>query len=119
MYKIITNNEKLDIKRDKDKLTQIDYLCTDGHHAYNKVYNHSLFKDNIKYHIIDKAETCLVESLNSSMRDRLARLKRKSKAYSKSKEMLEVSIRLWINMKEIFEDIVKYSRFKNECVNEY
>lgn len=49
------------------------------------------------------------------MRDRLARLKRKSKAYSKSKEILEVSIRLWINMKKIFENIIKYSRSKNEC----
>ena len=43
-------------------LDTIDYLCTDGHHAYEKVANHPLFKYNIKHHIISKSETCLVES---------------------------------------------------------
>jgi len=33
------------------------------------------------------------------MRDRLARLGRKTKAYSKSKEMLEISLALWVERK--------------------
>ena len=33
------------------------------------------------------------------MRDRLARLGRKTKAYSKSKEMLEISLALWVEKK--------------------
>jgi IS1 family transposase len=55
--------------------TTINYLCTDGHHAYNKVYER--YKHHIKHHIVGKSETYLVESFNSSMRDRLVRLKRK------------------------------------------
>ena len=44
-------------------------MCTDRHHAYDIVANHILFKDNIKYHIVSKSETCLVESYNSSLRE--------------------------------------------------
>ena len=81
MYKILTNNESNNFNIDNpdtlNTLNTIDYLCTDGHHAYDKVANHPLFKHNIKHHIVSKSETCFVESLNSSMRDKLARLKRK------------------------------------------
>ena len=77
MYNILTNNNKLDLIKDKDRIINIDYLCTDGHHAYDVISNHILFKDYINNHIVSKKEICLVESYNSSMRDRLARLKRK------------------------------------------
>jgi insertion element IS1 protein InsB len=40
-------------------------------------------------HIQSKAETYTVEGYNSLFRHFLARLRRKSKCYSKSKEMLE------------------------------
>ena len=108
MYKILTNNESNNKTNNfninnPNTLNTIDCLCTDGHHAYDKVSNHPLFKYNIKHHIISKSETCLVESLNSSMRDKLARLKRKTKAYSKSQYMLEISLRLWSNFKDIFK----------------
>jgi hypothetical protein len=43
------------------------------------------------------AETCLVESYNSVLRRRLARLHRKTKCYSKSAEMLRLSVLLLIN----------------------
>ena len=102
----IINNEQLN--------TTINYLCTDGHHAYDKVYN--TYKDNIKHHIISKSETCLVESYNSSMRDSLARLHRKSKAYSKSLPMLTISINLWVYKKEIFKNIDKYCGY-NQYTN--
>ena len=117
MYKILTNNENKNFNIEyHDTLNTIDYLCTDGHHAYEKVANHPLFKHNIKHHIISKSETCLVESLNSSMRDKLARLKRKTKAYSKSQYMLEISLRLWSYCKDIFNNINKFVRFKTEMV---
>ena len=82
MYRILTNNENKNFNIEyHDTLNTIDYLCTDGHNAYEKVANHPLFKHNIKHHIISKSETCFVESLNSSMRDKLARLKRKRTLY--------------------------------------
>ncbi|GMO11425.1 MAG: hypothetical protein Ta2D_13660 [Rickettsiales bacterium] len=40
----------------------ITSLCTDGHHAYHRVYN--AYKDNIKHHIVSKSQTCLVECFN-------------------------------------------------------
>ncbi|MDR2077382.1 MAG: hypothetical protein LBP39_00255 [Rickettsiales bacterium] len=92
--------------------TIINYLCTDGHHAYDRVYN--TYKDNIGHHIVSKSETCLVESYNSSMRDSLARLK--TKAYSKSIHMLTLSINLWANRDRIFADIEKYCGF-NSYIN--
>ncbi len=37
MYRILTNNENKNFNIDKpDTLNTIDYLCTDGHHAYDK-----------------------------------------------------------------------------------
>jgi hypothetical protein len=53
------------------------------------------------------------------MRDRLARLKRKSKAYSKSIDMLYISINLWSEKDMIFADIDKYcgySKYTNNII---
>ncbi len=83
----------------REQTNTIRYICTDGNYAYDKVVKYDIFKDKINKHIIDKSETCLVEAYNSSMRDRLARLGRKTKAYSKSKEMLEISLILWVERK--------------------
>lgn len=45
-------------------------------------------------HIQSKAETFAVEGYNSLFRHYLARMRRKSKCYSKSKRMLELSMLL-------------------------
>ncbi len=45
-------------------------------------------------HTLSKAETYTVEGYNSLFRHFLARLRRKSKCYSKSKEMLKYSVML-------------------------
>lgn len=47
-------------------------------------------------HIVTKAETCLVEAKNSSLRDMLARLNRRTKRYFKSLAMLRYSVWLWM-----------------------
>ncbi len=47
-------------------------------------------------HVVTKAETCLVEAKNSSLRDMLARLNRRTKRYSKSIDMLRYSVWLWM-----------------------
>ena len=50
----------------------------------------------VNRHIQSKAETFTVEGYNSIFRHFLARLRRKTKAYSKSMEMLDLSIELLI-----------------------
>ncbi len=68
---------------------KIDVIATDGNYNYRRIIHKDI------RHIINKSETCLVESKNSSLRDMLARLNRKTKRYSKSFMMLDLSIYLW------------------------
>lgn len=56
-----------------------------------KVYKKILPKEK---HIQSKAETFTVEGYNSILRHFLARLRRKSKCYTKSLEMLKCSVLL-------------------------
>ncbi len=58
---------------------------------YWKSYEHMVPKDK---HIQSKAETFTVEGYNSLFRHFLARMRRKSKCYSKSIEMLTLSVLL-------------------------
>jgi IS1 family transposase len=68
---------------------KIKIIATDGNYSYDKV-----IPKYIK-HIVDKAETCLVEAKNSSLRDMLARLTRRTKRYSKCPIMLRMAIAMW------------------------
>ena len=56
---------------------------------YWKAYSEFLPKEK---HIKSKAETFTVEGYNSRLRHFIARLRRKSKCYSKSTEMLKYSL---------------------------
>jgi hypothetical protein len=114
-YEILSNHSSDYIINNEQFNIIIDNLCTDGHHAYDKVYN--TYKQYINKHIVSKSETCLVESYNSSMRDRLARLHRKSKAYSKNMNMLYISISLWANKDMIFANIDKYCGYNTYTNN--
>lgn len=69
---------------------KIEYLCTDKYKAYT---SYKLAKT----HIASKSETCLVESFNSSMRDMLARLNRRTKRFSKCPEMLRLTLVMFFN----------------------
>ena len=73
---------------DKLKKCTIDIICTDGNYAYDQCIPRSI------EHVITKSETCLVEAFNSVLRDELARLHHKTKGYSKSAEMLRLSVLL-------------------------
>jgi hypothetical protein len=48
-------------------------------------------------HIVDKAETSLVETMNGSIRGRIARFNRRTKSYSKSQQGLQDAVFLWIS----------------------
>ena len=71
------------------KCGSIEYLCTDKNpsYGYYKLANK---------HISSKSETCLVESFNSSMRDMLARLNRRTKRFSKCIEMLRLTLVMFL-----------------------
>ena len=69
------------------KKYDIEYQCSDDYDVYQ-------MRKVARKHVIDKAETCLVEAKNSSLRDNLARLNRKTKKYSKCIKMLDLSVSL-------------------------
>ncbi len=70
-----------------EKTYKIKILCTDGYEVYKQ------YKIAEK-HVITKSETSLVESKNSLIRCFLARFNRRTKRYSKSIEMIIVSLKL-------------------------
>ena len=69
----------------------INTICTDANFTYDKFIPKSI------QHFVTKSETCLVESYNSVLRYYLARLQRKTKCYSKSAEMLRLSVLLFVH----------------------
>jgi IS1 family transposase len=74
---------------EKIKDCKMNTIATD----YWKAYNDFVPEEK---HICSKAETFTVEGYNSLFRHFLARMRRKSKCYSKSKQMLEISFLLLI-----------------------
>ena len=67
-----------------EKLYKIRHLCTDSYESYSK------YRLAEHHHTI-KAKTSLVEAKNSSLRDNLSRLKRRTKSFSKS---LKISLKM-------------------------
>jgi len=49
-----------------------------------------------RQHVQGKTGTCTVEGLNGVIRHQLARMRRKTKCYSKSMEMLNLSVKMLI-----------------------
>jgi len=81
--------------------SELQYVMTD----YWKSYSEFLPKD---LHIRSKKETWTVESYNGLLRHYLARLRRKTKCYTKSYEMLRYSISLFFAKKNGLLSIVGY-----------
>lgn len=63
-----------------------------------------------EHHIIDKAETCLVESYNGSLRGCIAKFIRKTKSFSKSFDSLKDAVLMWVNRGLLIENRRKYAR---------
>ena len=74
----------------EERFGKIRYLCTDENPSYG---SYKLAETHIK----SKSETCLVESFNSSLRDMLARLNRRTKRFSKCIEMLRLTLVMFFN----------------------
>jgi insertion element IS1 protein InsB len=77
-----------------EKRYRINYLCSDKCPIYGK-YLIS------KHYVITKAETCLVEATNSLIRHYLARFHRKTKRHSKAFDMIEASLLLFFNRRQL------------------
>ena len=81
----------------KARCGYIEAICTDA----NSCYELAFWRHNVpEPHFITKAETHLIESFNSSIRDNLARFNRRSKRFSKSIRMLELTLDLFFHRKE-------------------
>lgn len=70
-----------------EKRFKINHLCIDDYAAYG-YYKIS------KHYNTTKAETCLVETKNSIIRNYLARFNRTTKRYSKATRMIHTSLTL-------------------------
>ena len=78
----------------KELAPEILYLCTDANSCYDVVFRGLGVQEQ---HVITKAETHLIESSNSSIRDNLARFNRRTKRFSKSLEMLNITLELFFS----------------------
>jgi insertion element IS1 protein InsB len=73
-------------------------ICTDANSCYGIAFQ----RHNVpEPHIVTKAETHLIESSNSSIRDNLARFNRRTKRYSKSWQMLAMTLELFFHSKAV------------------
>ena len=70
---------------------KILHIYSDANSCYDSAFEKL---DIMEPHTMTKAETHLIESSNSSIRDNLARFNRKTKRFSKSLKMLTISLDL-------------------------
>jgi len=76
----------------------IAHIYTDANSCYDVAFSRMKIPEP---HTMTKAETHLIESSNSSIRDNLTRFNRKTKRISKSMDMLRIALNLFIH-KELF-----------------
>jgi IS1 family transposase len=83
----------------KAAVGQIAAIFTDANSCYKLAFERNGVTGP---HTQTKAETHLIEASNSSIRDNLARFNRRSKRFSKSWDMLQITLDLFIN-RHLFE----------------
>jgi len=81
----------------KARRNNIKTIFTDANSCYSEAFKRNQVPE---FHVMTKAETHLIESFNSSIRDNLARFNRKSKRFSKTLEMLQITLSLFFHRKE-------------------
>jgi IS1 family transposase len=72
----------------------ISHIYTDANSCYDSVFSTMKIPEK---HIMTKAETHLIESSNSSIRDNLTRFNRKTKRISKTLTMLHIFLDLFFH----------------------
>ena len=73
---------------------QIEAIFTDANSCYGLAFQRYGVSEP---HTQTKAQTHLIESSNSSIRDMLARFNRRTKRASKTKDMLEITLDIFFN----------------------
>lgn len=76
----------------------IRHIYTDANSCYDIAFSRN---NVVEPHTMTKAETHLIESSNSSIRDNLARFNRRSKRFSKCFEMLQITLNLFIHRETV------------------
>ncbi len=84
-------------ERVKAVTPQICAIFTDANSCYRLAFERHGVKEP---HRETKAETHLIEAANSSIRDNLARFNRRTKRFSKSIEMLAITLDLFFRQKQ-------------------
>jgi IS1 family transposase len=119
-HKLINCSYRKIVKIKKDKRGK--FLRDEKNNLVKDIIKKEYRNDNNKLidcdkHIIDKSETCLVETMNGGLRGRFARFNRKTKSYSKSYIGLYNAVFLWVNRDILIENRIRYSSYcnKNEC----
>jgi hypothetical protein len=112
-HRLINCNQRKIVKIKKDKKGK--FLRDEKDNLIKtiteKKYTNNKILPDCDKHIIDKAETCLVETMNGSLRGRFARFNRKTKSYSKSYEGLYNAVLLWVNRDMLLENRLRYSSY--------
>jgi len=80
----------------------IRHIFTDSNSCYDVAFRNLGINEP---HTMTKAQTHLIESSNSSIRDNLARFNRKTKRYSKSLDMLVITLDLFFNRSLVLSNI--------------
>jgi IS1 family transposase len=80
----------------------IEHLYSDANSCYGVAFKEIGVTEPYS---VTKSQTHLIESSNSSIRDNLARFNRKTKRYSKTYEMLYLSLLLFIHKTYLLQSI--------------
>ena len=79
----------------------IQHIFTDANSCYDIAFKRYGIPEP---HSMTKAQTHLIESSNSSIRDNLARFNRKTKRYTKSIDMLIITLDLFFNRRLVLSN---------------
>ena len=97
------NTGSKEIYRKVKKLRpNISHIYTDSNSCYDVAFAELKIPEK---HTMTKRETHLIESSNSSIRDNLARLNRKSKRFSRSFSLLDFTLQLFFYQHFLFAAI--------------
>jgi hypothetical protein len=115
-HKLINCNHRKIVKVKKDKRGK--FLRDEKNNLIKEIIKKDYRNNNnnnipldCDRHIIDKAETCLAETMNGSLRGRFARFNRRTKSYSKSYLGLYNAVLLWVNRDMLIENRIRYSSY--------
>ena len=83
----------------KQKVCNIGRIYTDGNSCYSSKFS-AIGISDLHFIAKGKSKTHMIEAVNSSIRDNLARFNRKSKRYSKSIELLDATLFIFFFLKQ-------------------